>query len=80
MRRRGQWSFLRDNQRLLAILKFKFEQSGKNYAEIGEIIGVDRGPVGNYFKGKKPNLLDYDIIRIAEYLGVSISLDIKLNQ
>lgn len=80
MRVRGQWSFLRDNQRLHAILKFKFEQSGKSYTEIGELIGVHKAPVGRYFASKKPSILDYDIIRIAEILGVSISLDIKLKQ
>ena len=70
------WNFLRDNSKLHGVISHRIE--GKELKQIGKDLGLNPYLVSWYLKGRKPNLSNYDIIRLCSYLGIEIDLSISL--
>lgn len=72
------WSFLRDSSRLRGILKYQLESKDLFVNDVAKDLGMNVDRLRKYFRGVKPSITNWDLIRVANYLGVEVSLEVKL--
>lgn len=71
---------LRDDQRLCGVISYRIEQRGLTLKQVGEAIGVTADRIAKYLRGVKPSLTNWQIVQLAEYLGVTVELSIVFNR
>lgn len=72
------WNFLRDNSRLHGVISHRIDKIG--FKKAGADLGINPYLISWYLKDKKPNLSNYDIIRLCTYLGIEIDISVKLDE
>jgi hypothetical protein len=72
------WSFLRDNNRLRGVIKYKIDNSSLTLVEIAYKVGCRHDALSKYLRGIKPSMTDFDILRVADFMGCEVTLDIRL--
>ncbi len=72
------WHFLRDSAKLRGVLKYRLEQKDIPFKQIERELGIRQDALSKYFRGVKPNTTDFNLLRLAEYLGIEVRLDIQI--
>lgn len=73
------WNFLRDNTALRSVISYKIETGKHKLVDLAEKIGINHDHlIGLYLKNKKPSLTNYQIVKLADVLGIEVSLKIEL--
>lgn len=72
------WSFLRDSPELRGTLRYQLDTSKKSLVDIGEALEVKPDRLSKYFRGVKPSLTNWQVMKLANYLGVEVQLRIQM--
>lgn len=72
------WSFLRDSSRLRGIIKYKIENSDKKLVDIAAEVGIRVDSMSKYLRAVKPSLTDYAVLKLADHLGIEVTLEVRL--
>lgn len=73
------WNFLRDNAALRSVISYKIEKENHKLSELAPKIGVNHDHlIGYYLKGRKPSLTNFQIVKLADVLGIEVSLKMEL--
>lgn len=74
------WNFLYADSRLRGAISYKMAHRNLESKDIEEATGLDRYDINHYlFRGKEPNLNNYEIIKLANFLGIEVELDLKFD-
>jgi hypothetical protein len=76
----SQWCFLRDNSRLRALINYKIETSEELLSTIAKGAGVPAYLISSWKNGHKPYMTQYQLVKLCNYLNISINLKIELEK
>lgn len=71
---------LRDDHRLCGVISYRIEQRGLTLKQVGDALGFSADRLAKYLRGVKPSLTNWQIVQLAEYLGVIVELNITFNR
>ena len=71
------WNYLRADSNLRGAVAFRMKDRNLDKDDIQDAIGMNSYKVRDYIDGKIPNLNNFEIVKLANFLGIEISLDIK---
>lgn len=72
------WNFLRDSPKLRGVLKYQIDSKDLSFGQIQRDTGIRQDNMSKYFRGVKPNLSDFKILQLADYLGIEVAIDIRI--
>lgn len=68
----------RDSSDLRELMKFRLKKKGWNYEDLSRATGIKADRFSKYFRSEKPNMTQYEFIKMAKELGVQLDIDIKI--
>lgn len=71
------WHYLQSEDRLRGAILYQIESRKASLDDLAEKLSAKKYNLTNYLKNERPALNDYEIIKLANMLGLEISLDIK---
>lgn len=71
------WSFLRDSTQVRAGIKYRMDTLDKSIVEVAQVIRTDPDRVSKYLRGVKPSLTNWQIIQLANHLGLEVEIHLK---
>lgn len=79
MKSRSSYCIVRRSSKLKRVLHMQIKRSGKTLREIGVATSINEKNISAFTTGSKPTALgQYAILKLCDYLGIEISLKIKL--
>jgi hypothetical protein len=72
------WCILRDDTEIRDLLQYRMNKKGYTTLHIQKAIGIENGRLSKYFRYIKPNMTQYEFVRLAKYLGVELTVNIKI--
>jgi len=72
------WSFLRDSAQLRSTIAYKLQSKDLFITDAATAIGVAPDRISKYLRGVTPSLTNWQIVKLANYLGMDIELSIKI--
>ena len=73
------WCFLRTSQKLRAAVRFKLQEKGNPWNHIESTLGIRRYRISSYLNGMDLPMTQYDLIRLCNYLGLKVDIDVSIN-
>ena len=70
------WNFLQVDNRLRGAIAHRIDAIGTGTTEIAEAMNLEVYKIRDYLKGKTPNLNNYELIKLANGLGIEVELSV----
>lgn len=76
----AKWDILRDNGTLKELIKRRMDEENLSMAALGKGVDIPYDHIRQYLKGKYrwKGISQYNLVRLADYLGVRVGLNIEL--
>jgi len=74
------WSFLRDSTTLRAAIAYRLRDRDLFITDVAEALGVHPDRISKYLRGVKPSLTNWQVVKLAEYLGLEVNLEVKAKE
>jgi len=74
------WSFLRDSTTLRAAIAYRLRDRDLFITDVAEALGIPPDRISKYLRGVKPSMTNWQIVKLAEYLGLSVELEIRAKE
>ena len=74
------WSFLRDSAKLRAAITYKLQTRDLFIQKVADDLGVAPDRISKYLRGVTPSLTNWQVVKLAEYLGLDVDLDVKTKE
>lgn len=71
------WNFLQVDNRLRGAIAHRIDVIGTGTTEIAEALNLEVYKIRDYLKGKTPNLNNFEIIKLANGLGIEVELSVR---
>jgi hypothetical protein len=71
------WDIVKDNELLRKMIAMRVEESDLSHEEIEVLAGIPRGYISRYFHAHRLGMSQYHVIKLADVLGLTVSLDIQ---
>ncbi len=72
------WSFLRDSVQLRAGIKYRMDELDISIVDMAKAIGTQPDRVSKYLRGVKPSLTNWQLVKLANHLGLEVELNVKV--
>ncbi len=73
------WNFLQANERLRGAIQQRIGMYGNELGELATKLACKKSKVSAYLRNVKPNLNDYEVVKLANLVGLDVSLKITLD-
>ncbi len=73
------WKFLQADDRLRGFIQQRIGSYGNEIGELADKIPCKKSEISAYLRNVKPNLNDFELIKLADLVGLEVTLKITLN-
>ncbi len=75
---RVNWCILRDNRRLMDSIRYWMKIHRLTIYQLAANIEIDKARISRYFNRKVGRVSCMELVKICDYLGLEVELDIRL--